>query len=91
MSASDIHCAVGAIVVAQMNTHEYIWEGAGADEEQARAAMLNAWQAHRGRVVAQHPALASSLPEAQDMPKHFPVTYRVYQLNAGYRNREQLF
>jgi hypothetical protein len=91
LSVAETPCAVGTLVVAQMNTHEYIWEGAGADEAQAREALLNAWAAHRGRVVALHPALATSLPEAAHMPQHFPISYRVYKLDAGYRDGDQVF
>jgi hypothetical protein len=78
------------IVVAQMNTNEYIWTGAGLNEAEARAAMLAAWQRHRDGVVNQHPALAATLPDAPDMERHFRIHYTHYACGAGYRDGERL-
>jgi hypothetical protein len=91
MSHAHTTASMGAIVLAQMNTHEYIWQGAGADEAQAREALLAAWAHHRARVLAQFPALASSLPEAAAIPKHFPISFQTYKLGAGYRDGKQVF
>jgi hypothetical protein len=78
------------IVVAQMNTNEYIWTGAGLNEAEAREAMLAAWQRHRDGVVGQHPALAATLPVAQEMERHFRIHYTHYACGAGYRDGERL-
>ncbi len=78
------------IVVAQMNTNDYIWTGAGVDEAQAREALLAAWQRHRDGVVNHQPALAATLPMAQEMERHFRIHYTRYASGAGYRNGERL-
>jgi hypothetical protein len=77
-------------VIAQLNTNDYIWQGAGRSEDEAKTALLAAWAAHRTRVVSQHPALASTLPEAAQMTQHFPVYYSHYVLGGGYRDRDRL-
>ena len=79
-----------AFVIAQLNTNDFIWQGAGRTEDEAKAALLNAWATHRARVVSQHPAMAKSLPEAQEMTKHFPVYYSHYVLGGGYRDKDRL-
>jgi hypothetical protein len=82
--------AKGHIVVAQMNTNDYIWQGAGFSEDDARAALLSAWGLHRARVVSLNPALAATLPEPAQMTQHFRITYTAYAAGAGYRDGEQL-
>ena len=77
-------------VVAEMITHDYIWRGAGVSCDEAREALLTAWTRHRGAVVAQHPQLAPTLPEAPDMPRHFPIRYSEYTRGGGYRDRDRL-
>jgi hypothetical protein len=39
--------APGKFVVAEMNTHHFMFRGAGRARESARAALLNAWRAAR--------------------------------------------
>ena len=82
--------AADHFVVAQLNTNDYIWQGAGRTEEEAKAALLEAWRLHRQQVLRQHPGLASSLPEAEQLPKHFAVWYSHYVVGGGYRDRERL-
>ena len=77
-------------VVAEMITHDYIWRGAGITCDEAREALLTAWTRHRGSVVAQHPQLAPTLPEAPDMPRHFPIRYSEYTRGGGYRDQQRL-
>ncbi|MEY4766376.1 MAG: hypothetical protein RI907_3049 [Pseudomonadota bacterium] len=77
-------------VVAQLNTNDYIWQGVGHTEEEAKAALLAAWRLHRQQVLGQHPGLAASLPEAEQLPTHFAVSYAHYVRGGGYRDRERL-
>lgn len=77
-------------VLAQMNTNDFIWQGAGRTEDEARAALLAAWSQHRNRVVAQFPDLAARLPEAQDMHRHFPTRFTTYTVGGGYRDDDRL-
>lgn len=77
-------------VVAEMVTNDYIWRGAGANCDEAREALLAAWTRHRAAVVAQHPLLAPTLPEASGMPQHFKIRYAFYARGAGYRDDERL-
>jgi hypothetical protein len=78
------------MVVAQMNTNDYIWQGAGTTQQEAQDALLIAWAQHRDMVVSRNPALAGSLPLAADMPRHFAIHFRTYAAGAGYRDGERL-
>jgi predicted phage-related endonuclease len=77
-------------VVAQLNTNDYIWQGAGRTEDEAKAALLAAWHLHREQVVRRHPALAATLPEAAQLLSHFRVHYAHYVLGGGYRDGDRL-
>ena len=77
-------------VVAEMITHDYIWRGAGLNCDEAREALLSAWTRHRNGVVNAQPGLAERLPEAADMPRHFPIRYAEYSRGAGYRDGARL-
>lgn len=85
-----VPAAFETLVVAEMITHDYIWRGAGANPAEAREALLAAWARHRAQVVAAHPQLAPTLPEAAGMPRHFPIRFREYHRGAGYRDDERL-
>jgi hypothetical protein len=78
------------LVVAEMNTHDYIWRGAGATCDEAREALLSAWSRHRADVVARHPGLSPTLPRPSEMPQHFAIRYREYACGAGYRDEDRL-
>lgn len=78
------------MVVAEMITHDYIWRGAGANCDEAREALLSAWTRHRGAVVQHNQALGPTLPEAAQMPRHFPIRYSEFVRGAGYRDNERL-
>ncbi|MEY2892258.1 MAG: hypothetical protein RJA98_2166 [Pseudomonadota bacterium] len=77
-------------VLAEMITHSHIWRGAGHSEADARTALLAAWTLHRHAVVAQHPQLAPTLPEAADLPTHFPIRFMAYACGGGYRDGERV-
>lgn len=79
-----------AFVVAEMNTANFIFKGAGSDRTAARAALLRAWAAHRERLLALFPERRAILPEAEAMEKHFPIHYFDFVADAGYRDRERL-
>lgn len=78
-----------SFVIAEMNTHDYIWRGAGRNCDEAREALLRAWHAHRSAVVQQQPALAGSLPEAGQMQQHFRIRYQEFVIGAGYRDGDR--
>lgn len=82
--------ALYTLVVAQMNTNDYIWQGAGLSEDHAREALLAAWAMHRARVVGLNPRLADTLPQAERMADHFPIRFTTYISGAGYRDGERL-
>jgi len=77
-------------VIAEMITHDYIWRGAGLNCDEAKEALLTAWTQHRKAVVAQHPQLAPTLPEAPQMPQHFAIRYFEYTRGGGYRDKDRL-
>lgn len=83
-----------AFVVAEMNTANYIFKGVGLDRTAAvfstLAALLKAWSAHRGDLLAQFPERAAILPEADNMEAHFPIYYFDFVLDGGYRDRDWL-
>lgn len=77
-------------VLAEMNTHNYIFKGVGCDRTAARAALLQAWAAHRTRLLAQYPARTDILPEADQMENHFKIYYQDFEIDAGYRDHDRL-
>ena len=44
---------INGFVVAEMNTHHFMFRGAGHDRQSARLALLKAWSAHRHALLAQ--------------------------------------
>lgn len=78
------------LVIAEMITHDYVWQGAGATCDEAKEALLTAWSRHRAGVLRVHPQLQPSLPEAAQMPQHFRIRYRAYECGGGYRGDERL-
>lgn len=77
-------------VLAELNTHQYMFHGVGRSEAEARDAVLRAWGRHRAWVLAQQPQLAASLPEPEAMERHFRIHYRHYASGAGYRDGSRL-
>ncbi len=77
-------------VVAEMNTHHFMFRGAGESRENARAALLRAWTLHRIDLLARYPERADSIPEASKMEDHFRICYLEFELDAGYRDGERL-
>lgn len=77
-------------VVAEMITHDHVWQGAGLTCDEAREALLTAWTRHRDGVLRAQPGYVARLPEAAQMPQHFPIRYRAYERGGGYRGDERL-
>ncbi|HEY9105482.1 MAG TPA: hypothetical protein VIN58_02300 [Roseateles sp.] len=77
------------LVIAEMITHDYVWQGAGHSCDEAREALLTAWSRHRAGVLRVHPQLEEKLPEAVHMPRHFRIRYRAYEPGGGYRGDER--
>ncbi|HUL13661.1 MAG TPA: hypothetical protein VLU73_16040 [Methylococcaceae bacterium] len=77
-------------VVAEMNTHHFMFRGAGQTKEDARSALLRAWTLHRGELLARYPERADSIPEAGKMEAHFRIGYLEFELGAGYRDGDRL-
>lgn len=77
-------------VVAEMNTHHFMFRGAGHDEPEARAALLRAWTRHRTALLERYPERANSIPAASEMDDHFKICYLEFAVNAGYRDGERL-
>jgi hypothetical protein len=78
-------------VVAEMNTHHFMFRGAGRNRETARAALLNAWRAHRTALLACYPERTDSIPDETGMEQHFKINYLEFEVNAGYRDGERVF
>lgn len=87
---SDASASAEDFVVAQLNTNDYIWQGAGRTEDEAKAALLQAWRLHRQQVLLLHPGLASSLPEPEQLLSHFKIRYWRYVMGGGYRDGDRL-
>jgi hypothetical protein len=77
-------------VVAEMNTHAFMFRGAGRTRETARTALLNAWRAHRGALLARYPERADSIPDETGMEDHFKIVYLEFDMDAGYRDGERV-
>ena len=76
--------------MAEMNTHHFMFRGAGRDRETARAALLNAWRVHRSALLERYPERADSIPDATRMEDHFKIYYLEFEADAGYRDGERL-
>ncbi|HQS81101.1 MAG TPA: hypothetical protein PKV42_01455 [Thiobacillus sp.] len=77
-------------VVAEMNTHHFMFKGAGRNREAARAAVLNAWRVHRTALLARYPERTDSIPDETRMEDHFRIFYLEFEMDAGYRDGERL-
>lgn len=77
-------------VVAEMNTHHFMFKGAGRNREAARAAVLNAWRVHRSALLARYPERTDSIPDETRMEDHFRIFYLEFEMDAGYRDGERL-
>lgn len=77
-------------VVAEMNTHHFMFKGAGRNRETARAALLNAWRVHRTALLARYPERTDSIPDETRMEDHFKIHYLEFELDAGYRDGERV-
>ena len=82
--------AARRLVLAEMNTHHFMFRGAGETREDARAALLRAWTLHRNELLARYPERSSSIPEAEKMEGHFRIYYLDFEVGAGYRDGERL-
>jgi hypothetical protein len=77
-------------VVAEMNTHHFMFRGAGHNRETARAALLNAWREHRAALLARYPERADTIPDETRMEQHFKINYLEFEVDAGYRDGERV-
>lgn len=77
-------------VVAEMNTHHFMFRGAGRDRDTARRALLNAWRTHRGDLLARYPERADSIPDEDNIEAHFRMHYLEFEADAGYRDGERV-
>jgi hypothetical protein len=82
--------AAGAFVVAEMNTHHFMFRGAGHDRSTARVALLNAWRAHRTALLDRYPERKDSIPDERDIEAHFKIYYLEFEVDAGYRDGERV-
>lgn len=77
-------------VVAELNTHHFMFKGAGRNRETARAAVLNAWRVHRTALLARYPERINTIPDETKMEQHFNIHYLEFEVDAGYRDGERL-
>lgn len=83
--------AAGKFVVAEMNTHHFMFRGAGYNRESARAALLNAWRTHRTALLARYPERRDSIPDEGSIEAHFTIYYLEFEMDAGYRDGERIY
>ena len=79
-----------SFIVAEMNTHHFMFRGTGRNHETARAALLDAWRVHRTALLKQYPERADSIPDETRMEDHFKIYYLEFEVDAGYRDGERL-
>lgn len=77
-------------VVAEMNTHHFMFRGAGRNRDAARRALLNAWRTHRSALLQHYPERADSIPDAGHIETHFKIYYLEFETDAGYRDGERV-
>lgn len=79
-----------AFVLAEMNTHHFMFRGAGCNRESALAALLNAWRAHRTALLERYPERTDSIPDESSVEGHFKIHYLEFEADAGYRDSERI-
>ena len=79
-----------SFVVAEMNTHHFMFRGAGRDRDAARRALLNAWRTHRSALLQRYPERTDSIPDAANIEVHFKIYYLEFEADAGYRDGERV-
>jgi hypothetical protein len=77
-------------VVAEMNTHHFMFRGAGRDRGAARRALLNAWRTHRTALLQRYPERTDSIPDEDTIEAHFKIYYLEFEADAGYRDGERV-
>ena len=77
-------------VVAEMNTHHFMFRGAGRDRDAARRALLNAWRTHRTALLQRYPERTDSIPDADAIEANFKIYYLEFEADAGYRDGERV-
>lgn len=82
--------AFRGVVVAEMNTHHFMFKGAGRTRDAARRAVLNAWTVHRSALLARYPERTDSIPDETRMEDHFKIHYLEFEVDAGYRDGDRL-
>lgn len=82
--------AAACFVVAEMNTHHFMFRGAGRDRETARRALLNAWRTHRTALLERYPERSDSIPDDSKIEQHFKIHYLEFEQDGGYRDGERL-
>jgi len=78
------------LVIAEMNTHAFMFRGAGETRELARSALLRAWTRHRTDLLVQYPELEATITETQEMVQHFRIVYLEFVLDGGYRDLNRI-
>jgi hypothetical protein len=82
--------ASGRFVVAEMNTHHFMFRGAGRSRDTARLALLNVWRTHRTALLGRYPERSDSIPDEGNFEPHFKIYYLEFDVNAGYRDGERV-
>jgi len=77
-------------VVAEMNTHHFMFRGGGRNRDAARLALLNAWRAHRSALLQRYPERIDSIPDEGNVEAHFRIYYLEFEADAGYRDGERV-
>lgn len=77
-------------VIAEMNTHNFMFRGAGHDRESARLALLNAWRVHRIALLETYPERRDSIPDEDSIEQHFKIHYLEFAQGGGYRDGDRL-
>ena len=77
-------------VVAEMNTHHFMFRGAGHSRETARLALLKGWRTHRTALLERYPERTDLIPDETRMEDHFKIVYLEFEVDAGYRDGERI-
>lgn len=77
-------------VVAEMNTHHFMFRGAGRNRDASQLALLNAWRAHRSALLQRYPERSDSIPDTDTIEVHFKIYYLEFEADAGYRDGERV-
>lgn len=72
------------LILAEMHTHHFTFQGTGDNRETARHALLHAWQAYRNRLVQRYTECRDRILDEIHIESRFRISYQEMGADACY-------